>query len=381
MSLLSKIKSMAAWCCFQLLPIDRNKVVFSSFYGKSYSGNPKAITQALLQKQADVKIIWLLRGDAMTDLPEGVTAVDYDSVRRIRELSTAKVWVDNCRKGARFKRKNQRSLQTWHGLALKQIERDAADKLPPDYETYARRDSAQCDAMVSNCAHMTKLYRNSFWYDGPVLEYGSPRNDLLLTGSTASSEKVHKFFRLPQKQKLVLYAPTFRADHSTEPYQLDCEQLRAACKSRFGGDWTVLIRLHPAVEQLSGGLFAYDGTEVCNATLYPDITELLAACDVVITDYSSLMFDFAITGRPCFQFAVDVEAYKNDRSFYFPLTGLPFPLADSNKTLCENIRAFDVPSYAAKWEQFSEAMGLREDGHAAERCADWILEQIYSEGV
>lgn len=375
-ALWQKLSTAAAWYLCRLFPINRKKIVVTSFYGKGYSDNPKGIVNALLRRHADVKIVWLVKPGGERSLPEGVTPVRYDSLRRIFELSTAKIWIDNNRKGARCKRKSQFYLQTWHGLALKRIERDVADKLPAYYERYARRDSAQCDAIVSNCAHMTKIYRESFWYDGEILEYGSPRNDVLFTGGSACRETVLAALKLPSSSRLVLYGPTFRADHTLDAYRLDCDALRAACRDRFGGDWVVLVRLHPAVEQLSGSLFAYDGKTVCNATAYPDITELLAACDLVISDYSSLMFDFALTGRPCFQFATDIAQYQNDRNFYFPLTELPFPLACSNTELAENIRAFDQDAYAQRWQAFSEAFGLCEHGNASERCADWVLEHM-----
>ncbi len=375
-ALVHKLCSVAAWYFYRLFPVEKNKVVVSSFYGKGYSDNPKGIVDALLRRNANIKIVWLVKPGAEDSLPEGVTPVCYDSLRRIKELSTAKVWIDNNRKGARIKRKNQYYLQTWHGLALKRIERDVADKLPAYYERYARRDSAQCDVIISNCTHMTKIYRNSFWFDGEILEYGSPRNDVLFADPTPYRKKVRDAFSLPQDRKLILYGPTFRANHSVDAYRLDCEGLRQACHERFGGDWTVLVRLHPVVEQLAGDLFAYDGNTICNATAFPDITELLAATDLTITDYSSLMFDFALTGRPCFQFAVDIAQYQNDRNFYFSLDKLPFPTATSNAELFQAIRSFDEAAHAARWQEFSESFGLCEDGKASERCADWVLSHL-----
>lgn len=374
--ILKKIETAAAWYFYRLFPVEKNKIVVTSFYGRGYSDNPKGIVDALLRRNANLKIVWLVKPGAESSLPAGVTPVPYDSLRRVKELSTAKVWIDNNRKGARIKRKNQYYLQTWHGLALKRIERDVADKLPAYYERYAQRDSAQCDVIISNCSHMTRIYRESFWFDGEILEYGSPRNDILFDAPAAYRKKVRDLFGLPQNRKLILYGPTFRADHSLDAYRLDCDALRQACHDRFGGDWTVLVRLHPAVEQLSGGLFAYDGDTICNATIYPDITELLAAVDLTITDYSSLMFDFALTGRPCFQFATDIAQYQNDRNFYFSLDKLPFPLATSNTQLAQNIRSFDPDAYNCRWQAFARSFGLCEDGQASERCADWILSHI-----
>lgn len=376
MSILKKLSSVAAWTFSGLLPIKKNKIVFCSFYGKGYSDHCKAITEALLKSGKALDIVWLVRPGEEASLPEGVRAVNYNSSRRIRELCTAKCWVDNCRKGALKKRRGQFYMQVWHGLALKRIEKDAATKLDDDYTPYAIRDSKQIDVIISNCTHMTKVYKTGFWYDGRVEEFGSPRNDILFTPAEPLREKVHTAFSLPQERRLVLYGPTFRADHSLDAYKLDTDLLRRTLSDRFGGDWTVLVRMHPAVEALSEQVFSYDGKTVCNATAYPDIMELLAASDCVITDYSSLMFDFALTKRPCFQFATDLQAYMADRNFYFPLTELPFPRSESNAALAENILAYREEEQAARWERFNRDFGLCEDGKAADRCAALLLAQM-----
>ena len=125
----------------------------------------------------------------------------------------------------------------------------------------------------------------------------------------------------------------------------------------------------------SGQVFSYDGRRIVDATMYPDMQELLCAADMLITDYSSCMFDFALSGKPCLQFAVDIEAYRADRGFYFPLDSLPFPLADSNEALRKQITGFDERAYRDAWQRFAEEQGLCEDGKAALRCAQWILNQ------
>lgn len=376
MKLISKLASACAWTAFGLLPIRKNKIVVTSFYGKGYSDNPKGIVDALLRTGEDLDIVWLTKPGQEKTLPSRVRAVSYDAISRIRELATAACWIDNCRKGAPRKRKGQFYLQTWHGLALKRIEKDACTKLDDDYTPYAIRDSRQTDVIISNCDHMTRVYKTGFWYDGEVAQFGSPRNDRLFEDPAALRKKVRELYGLPDTQKLVLYGPTFRADHSIDAYRLDADLLRQALSERFSGDWTLLVRLHPAVEELSSQVFTYDGKNTCNATAYPDITELLAACDCVITDYSSLMFDFALTGRPCFQFATDLQAYLQDRNFYFPLTQLPFPCAESNAALAENIRSYSEAEQKIRWETFDRDFGLTEDGKASERCAELILNHI-----
>ena len=111
------------------------------------------------------------------------------------------------------------------------------------------------------------------------------------------------------------------------------------------------------------------------ATAYPDRQELLIGCDLLLTDYSSSMFDYALQEKPCLQFALDVEAYQKERDFYFPLDGLPFPLARSNEELCQLIAAYDPAEQSQRWNRFHRENGFCEDGLASHRCARWIIEQ------
>ena len=377
MGILKKLFTAGCWVLSLALPVDKKKVVFCSYYGRGYSDNPKAIAEAMLAAKTDAKLVWLVKNEKeAATLPEGIKACPYDSVRRIFELATARVWVDNCRKYDRFKKKNQFYLQTWHGFPLKRIEKDALESLAPDFEKGAIRDSEHTDLLLSNSAFETEVLRRCFWYDGEIAEYGSPRNDVFFHPDPEVSHKVHQMFGLPGEQKLVLYAPTFRADHSMDAYALDAQRLHAACCQRFGGAWTVLIRLHPNVAEQSKALFPYDGKTVLDATMYPDMQELLSASDILITDYSSSMFDFALSGKPCFLFALDVDAYTKDRNFYFSLQDLPFPLADSNDAMAELVENFDTEKYNNQRKDFYQKLAFCEDGKASQRCAEWIEEKL-----
>lgn len=379
MSTIKKIQKGLSWLACRALPIQNNKVVFSSFYGRGASDNPKAIVDALANSPEKLDIVWLAKDPAHAGVPDGIRVVPYDTPAAIRELSTAKVWVDNCRKGARYKKKGQYYMQTWHGFALKRIERDVADKLnTPEnaaYAAYAKRDSAQIDVIISNSTFMTKIYQQSFWYDGSVLSYGSPRNDILVHPPVEAKKQVAQALQLPEDCRYILYAPTFRADHSLQAYDLDYHAVCDACEQRFGGKWIVLVRLHPNIMQLAEDL-TFDRKTTFDATAFDDMQLLLSACDVVITDYSSLMFDFALTHRPCFQFATDIDEYKTDRNFYFPIDETPFPLAKSNAEMTQNIRAFDETAYQKDWDAFYKKMGFCEDGQATQRCVQWILNKI-----
>lgn len=373
---LNKIGRGAAWTIGRMLPIEQNKIVISSYYGRGFGDNLRPIAEELLRRDKDLKIVWLTAGEnAAASLPEGITAVEYNSLDRIKELSTAKVWLDNCRKGARQKREGQIYVQTWHGFALKRIEKDVCDTLGDGYEEYAMRDSAQTDLIVSDSRFMTEVYRRTFWYDGEIQEFGSPRNDALINGDEETYKLVRSRFELSEDCRIVLYAPTFRADKSMEPYSIDYARLRKSCEARFGGRFAVLIRLHPNIMKQAEEL-TFDNDTTFDASAYQDMQELLSAADVVITDYSSLMFDFMLTRRPCFQYASDIEAYRNDRNFNFSLDKLPFPLAENNDELESKILGFDDAEYQNRLKKFNEEFGIIADGQAASRCVDWILDKM-----
>ncbi len=360
---------------FLLMPVQRNKVLVSSYYGRGYGDNPKYIIDALLHRDQNLRILWLTKNEAEEkDLPDGVEAVPANSFAALYHMATAKIWIDNCRRHYAFKKKNQFYIQTWHGFALKRIEEDVKENLGRLYVYIAKRDSAAIDVIISEAAFMTNIYRNSFWYDGKILQWGSPRNDILLDEKKryACRDRVLNFYNIAPTTKILLYAPTFRADESLEPYSVDYTAVKKACEQRFGEEFTVLVRLHPNIARRCAELNLQE-QGVISATDYPDMQELLAASDVVISDYSSLMFDFALSQKPCFQFATDIEEYKQDRNFYFQLDHLPFSVAQNNQELVDNILCFDEEKYNEKISEFFDSVGMVRTGDSSEKCADLIL--------
>ena len=376
------IHDLAVKAICKMTPIKHNRIVFDSYYGRGYSDSPKAICEVLRQSGEDLDLVWLCRDEAAEKtLPEGVRAVPNHGMKKLKALASAKVWVDNCRKYETCKRKGQIYMQTWHGFTLKKLEQDVEDKLEPAYLRACKSDSAQCDVMISGSGFMTKLYRERFWYQGPVLNTGTPRNDIFYRNHAEIHAKVCQALGLPEDRKLALYAPTFRDDHSTEAYRLDTALVRRKCEEHFQGQWSVLVRLHPNVASQSGELFAYDGDRLVDVTAYPDMQELLCAAGLLITDYSSSMFDYALTGKPIVQFATDIEAYQKGRDFYFPLDSLPFPLAKSNEELEPILTELQPLWTSPEWAEFAREHEFCEDGNASVKCAAIILQQIKKENT
>ena len=168
--------------------------------------------------------------------------------------------------------------------------------------------------------------------------------------------------------------PTFRDQDHGLLQPLPYERIAEELGSRFGGEWVCLVRLHPrrvSPKQIE----ALKEQSVMDATMYPDVQELLAAADAMVTDYSSAIFDFLLTKRPGFILAEDYDAYEQIRGFYYPLTDTPFPLAKTNEELLEQIGTFDEESYRQKIDAFLKEKGSVEDGNASKRVAELILTQ------
>lgn len=371
MNIAGKIVRNTLWQILSFLPKDPRKAVCQSFYGRGLSDSPRAIAGELVRR--GWKVYWAVKGpQEAASLPEGIEPVEIDSPAFIWHMCTAGVWIDNSRKWVYTqKRGATRYVQTWHGFPLKRIEGDAADALPEDYLRAAKKDSAMADLFVSNSAFLTEIYRRAFWYAGEVLECGFPRNDALFGPAGDAAGKVRRDLGLPEGKRLLLYAPTFRKDKGLSVYDMDYRRCAAALGERFGGEWLVAAKLHPNIAAKAGEL-NLDPRYVVDASACPDIQELYMACDAMVTDYSSVMFDFMNTGKPCFLYVNDLEDYRSDRNFYFDLDKLPFARAENNDELEAAVRAYDEADQRERAQAFYREFGIKEDGSAARRVADWL---------
>lgn len=183
-------------------------------------------------------------------------------------------------------------------------------------------------------------------------------------------------YGIAQGKGIVLYAPTFRSmsGDDFERYDLDWEHILGTMRQRFGKEYVVVYKLHHYMYQLvlEKGLYK----DAVEATFYPDIQELLAAADIVITDYSSLMWDFSLQRRPVFLYQSDEDAYTNERGFYVPVSEWPYPKAHSQEELMEQILCFDEGRYITELDAFLTKYGSCDDGHASEKVAERILKVI-----
>lgn len=355
-------------------PIEEHKILFQNQSGEGYGGNPKYIAEKLMEYDTDQKLdlVWSVFR-YREGIPKRVRQVIYGSEAYYKELATAKVWIDNSRKPYSVKkRKGQFYVQAWHGAApIKRVEGDVQDVLPPYYIEGARNDSKMADVFLSGSEFYTELYRKSFWYDGVILKFGLPRHDVFWN-MESSRRKVCDFYKIKKNQAIVLYAPTFRDYHAAECYDLDINRVLEALEKKYCKPFRMMVSRHPVNYQAYSFKEDADYIDVGD---YDDFQELLAAADILITDYSGCMYDFSYTHRPVFLYQKDYGEYLQDRNFYIPMEKLPYIKVHSNDEMEEAIENFDEEKYAFELKKFMGAMGNYDVGNASERVVQYLREK------
>lgn len=363
------------YALFRLLPIHRKKVLLFSYYGEQYSGSPKYIGK-YLACNTDLEIVWAFVDRQKHSAVKG-KSVKYGHLLYYYHLATAGTIITNYRMTHDFKKRDgQKYIQTWHSsLRLKMIEKDAIDTLPSHYVEMAQKDSAQIDCLLSGSAKSSSIFQQSFWFDKDIVNTGTPQCDILFEDTTPYKRKVQAHFGISSDTHIALYAPTFRNDGNLDIYKLNFDDIISSLQARFGGTWVILLRLHPHLSQMADFIDYSDA--LYSASDYDDVQELLCASDVLISDYSAIMFDFSLTHRPCFLYTPDLNAYTaKDRKLYFKVEDLPFPIAMTEEALRENIQNFSQEAYAACLQNFLNEIGSYDDGHASERVSKLILEDL-----
>lgn len=349
------------------------KVVFASFNGGAYSDNPRALSEALHAARPDLDLVWLFenpeakRGVA----PDYVRRVRFASLRALCELATASAWVDNTTKPAFvYKSPRQFYLQTWHGdRGFKTVLLDS-----PNYQKDRRLVERECDLMLSGSRHFERVASGSFGYRGRLLKCGSPRNDLLFENDPARAAAVRAALGLQDGVRVLLYAPTFRREaansHGAQAVEMDIPAALDALERGPGGRWVCLARGHSKVRGLTG---LAEDPRVVDATGWEDMAELLLIADALVTDYSSSVGDFALTGRPIVLFQPDHGSFSGERTFYFDVDQTPFWIARDQAALEARLEAVTPESAERNDREILAFFGAYETGSATKSAVDAIL--------
>ena len=352
-----------------LLPIRKNRVLFVSYRGKQYSCSPRAISEALEKMSGgEIEIGWAFHRpqDFETLTARGIRVLDDRSFAFVVYALTARVICTNAYyKPFLPRRRGQFFLRTWHGGgAYKRVGR--AEKLPAPHRFYIRMQQQGASLYTSSSEAFTRMtLREAFDYRGEVLETGLPRNDALLdeAARNEAARRARAALGLSENVRLALYAPTWRDDR-IRAHQIDFARLKAALSARFGGEFRVLFRGHYITDGNGSASFGD-----VDATQYPDMQDLLAASDVLVTDYSSCMWDMSLIFRPVFLYCTDLNTYRADRDFFTDIRTWPFPVSETNDELEQTILRFDEDAYREAVHRHHRELGSCETGHAARDAA------------
>ena len=388
MSFKSKLKAkliQAAFYLFRIFPL-QNKVVATTMRGRKYGDNPGYIMEYLHKMRPELSFVWLQHISFHSSIPDFIRSVSYykNAMRKAYEMATAKVWINSDRFEPYIrKRKGQLFVETWHGgLGIKKIEGDREEiRSSAHHIKELAITNNMADVFISQSEHLSRIYRTAFGYKGPIYKCGYPKNDCILNDDGSSKQRVHERLGIPSSTRLCLYAPTFRScfektgkvDFSV--YDIDFNRLHDSLVSKFGGEWKILLKWHPMMQKSVSG-FSYDKSKVMDVSDENDMQSLIMAADVMISDYSSCIFDAELRRIPCFTFATDFEDYKAERGVYYEMEELPFPYARNNDELEQRILNFDDADYQQKLDAFNERTGLYETGHATEDIGNKILDFI-----
>ncbi|PBC79421.1 CDP-glycerol:poly(glycerophosphate) glycerophosphotransferase [Streptomyces sp. TLI_235] len=354
-------------------------VLYIGPLGSRYADSARAIHEELVRRNTPVRHLWT-SDDLQADLPQTAEAVRQWSPEWFEALATARYVVTGTHLPDFFVRRDgQKVLQTWHGTPLKRIGHDFEKVWFTDaeYLKHLDREVPQWNLLLSPNRWSTQVLRRAFRFEGEIVESGYPRNDLLFAADREkTAERVRERLGLPEGKKVVLYAPTYREDRRRpqDGYQFDLRLDLAAAKAALGDDQVLLVRAH---DMVCGQVAEAGDGYVWDVSTYPDVAELLLVADVLVTDYSSVMFDFANTGRPMLFFTYDLEHYRDNLrgfSFDFEATA-PGPLLATSEAVVEALGRVDrvAAEHADAYAAFRETYTDLEDGKAAERAADALL--------
>jgi CDP-glycerol glycerophosphotransferase len=354
-----------------------NAVFFESFYGRNASCNPLAIDRELARVAPNVVRYWSVV-DLSVAVPEGAIAVVEGSPEWWRARGAARLLVVNDWLRRRFSRRTgQVVLQTWHGTPLKRLALDRSG-FAPRRVVAVLRESRRWNVLLAQSPYAARILRKAYAFARrPVWVEGYPRNDILVDDSARMAENartVRDALGLGEGERVVLYAPTWRDDRDQIVDFLDLPRLAQSVRG------AVLVRGHsrtilPGADVETG---EGSGHRVIDVTTYPDVAQLLTVADVLITDYSSVMFDFSATGKPMYFFAPDLDHYRGElRGFYFDLEAhAPGPVTSTQDELERALADEGVGErYADRYSAWRAQFNSRDDGRAAERVVARILDQ------
>jgi CDP-glycerol glycerophosphotransferase len=371
-----------------------NMVIFESFQARSYSCSPKAIYLAMRRdaRFRGFRFVWAFQHpEDHVDDPDmaGAELVRFPSPEYFRAYVQAKYWVSNSRIPVQIQPTSEQVyVQTWHGTPLKRIGCDLSMSVNALYSTddlcdMYRRDAERMALLVSPSRVASERFASAFDLEAigrsdVIAETGYPRNDYLHTFTPNDAERIRAALDLPAGKKVILYAPTWREDQhdARVGYVYDVHADFDRMRADLEDEYVILFRAHYFVSNKFD--FARYGGFVRDVSSVDDINELYVVSDVLVTDYSSVFFDYANLGRPIVFYMYDLDTYASEmRGFYLELDELPGPVCRTEDDLVAALAAVRMPDaqLAGRYRRFRERFANLDDGHASERVIERMLEK------
>lgn len=359
----------------KIIPVKKNRIAVYAYKRKGYTCNPKYLVEELLKENPrKYEIFWI------TQYPETCAEVKKRGIKVIKALSMKHFWVHFTSKvlisndnlyGLYAKRPNQLYINTWHGaINYKRIGYESLNFPQKIQEKYFRLHNRQPDVYLSGSRFFTDNTAESFEFEKDVfVSTGLPRNDLMFRKDEGLREELCKKIGISPAYKIVLYAPTFRAGFAVNDFNIDYENVLLALEEKYDGKWVMLYRSHYFITKS----LKIINENVIDVSQYEDMQELMYVSDVLISDYSSCLWDFSLTRKPCFVYAPDIEYYANkDRAFAYPTEKWPYAIAKDNKELINNIQVFDNIAYQKQIEEHQKDAGVYDQGNASQKVVEII---------
>ncbi len=370
----------------KVLPVNGQVIFFESNVGRNYSSNPKYVYEEMVKQGLGnkFKCVWSLE-DLSLEIPGNVKKVKRARLKYLYYLAIAKIWVCDTRQPSfLIKRPETTYIQLWHGTPLKKLAMDM-DVLSmsegmelSEYKKLFLENTKTWDYLISQSEYTTEKFKSCFAFEKEILETGFPRNDVLFDKNNEKLiELLKNKYDLPLDKKIILYAPTWRDDEFYEngiykfSLQIDLDLLQ----KELGDTHIILVKLHYLVKD-SLDWSKYAGF-VYECDHLGDIQELYLISDYLITDYSSVMFDYALLRRPMIIYAYDYEKYRDSlRGFYFDIfEEFPGPIVINSPDLLESIKNYDFRDYEEKYMKFLDKFTNFDKGQASSAIVDLILEK------
>lgn len=374
--------------------VDEKTILFEVFGGRNYSCSPKYIYEKMLTMPEfkDYTFVWSFKDIDAHEIKktDNLILVKHASKEYYKYCASSKYWIVNSIMGEHIKKKkNQIYVQCWHGTPLKRLRNDievTGSVLNTIKEIRKRndRDSSRFDYFLSPSKFATEKFISAFnlknlGKEDIIIEEGYPRNESLFTYTDEDVKRIKEKFGVPSNKKIIFYLPTFRDNQHTSgvgyTYSINIDFDRL--KEKFSDKYVILFSAHYFVAN-SIDLSKYEGFVINANKKLDDINELYIISDIIMTDYSSVFFDFANLKRPMLFYMYDLDSYKNNlRDFYMDLDELPGPIAKTQEELEYNLENIEQISetYKEKYKKFNEKFNYLDDKDATERVINKIFKK------